>query len=80
MELSKKTKIDPEIKEKIDDFLRNFPRRDLRKRATKLRLWHFLDELRGYEVIQDPIDGIMADLAEKWGKTLGKALREQKIS
>ncbi len=80
MELSKKTGLDPEIKGKIDGFLKRFPRKDLRKKTTKLRLWNFLEELRGYDIIQDPIDGIMADLAEKWGKTLGKALREQKIS
>ncbi|MFX0140146.1 MAG: hypothetical protein ACFFDN_41280 [Candidatus Hodarchaeota archaeon] len=80
MELSKKTELTPEIKGKIDEFLKRFPRNDLRKKATKLRLWKFLDDLRGYDVIQDPIDGIMADLAEKWGRTLGKALREQKIS
>ena len=80
MNLSKNIKLKSEIKNKIDKFLKNFPRVDLRKKATKLRLWKFLDELRGYDSIKDPIDGIMADLAEKWGRTLGKALREQKIS
>lgn len=80
MNLSKNTEIELELKEKITNFLKNFPKNDMRKKSTKLRLWKFLESLRSHESIKDPIDGIMADLAEKWGKTLGKALREQKIS
>ncbi|MHA1301864.1 MAG: hypothetical protein ACTSO9_20805 [Candidatus Helarchaeota archaeon] len=80
MNLSKEMKLKPEIKNKIDKFLKNFSRQDLRKKSTKLRLWKFLEDLRGYDAIKDPIDGMMADLAEKWEGTLGKALREQKIS
>ncbi|MHA1378868.1 MAG: hypothetical protein ACTSRG_10845 [Candidatus Helarchaeota archaeon] len=80
MNLSKQVNLKPEIKQKIDSFLIGFPRRDLRKKSAKLRLWKFLEELRSYEPIKDAIDGMMADLAEKWGKTLGKALRDHKIS
>ena len=80
MNLSKNIDIKPEIKNQINTFLKNFPQKDLRKRSTKLKLWKFFESLRNYESLKDPIDGIMADLAEKWGRTLGKALREQKIS
>ena len=80
MSLTKQMKVKKEIKEKIDRFIKSFQRKDLRKRSAKITLWNFLEDLRGYDSIKDPIDGMMAYLAEKWGGTLGKALREQKIS
>ena len=80
MSLTKELKVKKEIQEKIDKFLKSFPRKDLRKKSAKITLWKFLEDLRSYDSIKDPIDGMMADLAEKWGGTLGKALREQKIS
>ena len=80
MKLSKNIVLKAEIKQEINTFLKSFPRKDLRKRTTKLRLWKFFEHLRNYESLKDPIDGIMADFAEKWGKTLGKALRERRIS
>ncbi|NVM30245.1 MAG: hypothetical protein HWN65_15480 [Candidatus Helarchaeota archaeon] len=72
---------DQKLKKEIDPIRSRLQRFDLRKSNARIALWHILNQLKGIDSSQsDAIDALMADLANKWQNSLGKALREKKIS
>ncbi len=71
---------DQALKDEIAPIRSKLKRLDLRKSSARITLWKILAKLKSIDSSQrDAIDGLMADLAEKWQNTLGKALREKKI-
>lgn len=72
---------DPKLKKEIDPIRSRLQRLDLRKSTSRITLWNILKQLKGFDSSQsDAIDALMSDLANKWQTSLGKALREKKIS
>ncbi|NVM53850.1 MAG: hypothetical protein HWN66_09125 [Candidatus Helarchaeota archaeon] len=72
---------DQRLQAAIAPVKKRLQRLDLRKKNARITLWNILQQLKAIESpMSDAIDGLMVDLAGKWINTLGKALRENKIS
>jgi hypothetical protein len=72
---------DDTLKTEIAPLKSRLQRLDLRKRSARITLWKTLNKLKSIDSpMKDAIEGLMVDLADKWQNTLGKALRENKIS
>ena len=72
---------DDMLKAEIAPVKSRLQRLDLRKRSARITLWKTLENLKALESpLQEAIEGLMVDLADKWQNTLSKALREKKIS
>ncbi|MHA1265829.1 MAG: hypothetical protein ACTSRS_11405 [Candidatus Helarchaeota archaeon] len=71
---------DDALQTKVGVIKSRLQRLDLRKRSARIVLWNVLSDLKAIDSsAREAIDGLLADLAEKWQPTLGKALREKKI-
>jgi len=71
---------DQKLQTEITSTRGRLQRLDLRKSSARITLWNILNKLKTVDSSQsDAIDALMADLANKWQNTLGKALREKKI-
>ena len=71
---------DQKLTNEIASIRGRLQRLDLRKSSARITLWNVLTDLKNVDSSQsDAIDALMADLADKWQNTLGKALREKKI-
>ena len=73
MELGCEIEDNPEIQEELQKFVNSLKRKDLRKTSSRITTWNLLNELRNNENLRDGLEGILADLAVKWEKSLNKS-------
>jgi len=73
MELGCEIEDDPKNQEELQKFVASLKRKDLRKTSSRIITWNLLNDLRNNENLRDGLEGILADLAVKWEKSLNKS-------
>jgi len=73
MELGCEIEDNVQVQEELQKFVTSLKRKDLRKTSNRVVTWNLLNELRQNENLKDGLEGILADLAVKWEKSLNKS-------